>query len=1748
MKLMKRITTNLALGMALLGLAFVPAKALAGAIDLQAKGASYTATVAPSDALAEAKLYLVWGDRDYGNNPSEWPHPPVVLAETIGADGGTFSQTVTGIPAGSVVKALAGTTSQVDLLNGYVAMTAAQQYVDSGIPVKQVYGVDIDFQITGHSTSYASLISSACDQFTFGGYAGDDKLYLRYRNRHISDSAGDSIPLSVGARNEISLHSTGIWLNGSLCKEIPEDIRDKSVGGDDANIFIGTCAQRDRFMYANWYYVRFYDENGEQSANFIPAKSGSVYGLYESVSKRFCPNDGTGGAFSGDGTVTNQVSVFNFIDLAHAVYLVPGGVTLSYRATVPRDVYFDTGFAPNQDTRTVMDVTVQSTTEYWFGMWDNGFNDHAYAVGNDGGNVYTGYGNNGGGTVAPLSQGRKLIDFDHGKLIVDGGSPLHTRTLNTFQNVHSIYFFAQNRIGNPTYRDGQKTIVFHSCQIYDNGALVRDYVPCRALDGTVQLFNRMDGLTHPFSGSKAVLLSTLVPYGERGAAIDATAGDVTLTAEDIQDFAELSEVVKLGAGTAWFTGAEAYECAALTVQDGAIGFDKNDKDEFPSLTVGKLTLNGDLEIRLPEFLKAGTIDLLTAGEVVGGNIVLAEECKEGSGTTTRTLVKGVDGKFSVVIEGDPTGIPEDYEELPYIESDGTQYIDTEYIHKANTKVEAVVKVWRTTQVNGWAAIFGARKNSGDNNAFVFFSKSYNNNDSACYNRSGNQAQVFGFVYDEKATLTCEGTSASWTSASGKSGSGTSTGTADDGVNNMFIFNLNTAGEGELKADTSGCCLRLYSFKIWEGEALLHDYAPVRSAKGQLGLFDKMTGAFLTKAAGNDFTTAELPAANLKYLRSTGEQYIDLDYVHKASTRIEADVLVPSEQAKNRTDWHALFGARKGDWKSNAFIFFVKGGGGNTIYNRSGGQTSIDSIAFDERLTLVCDGVDARWTTVGGVTGSGKSEGSADDGANSMFLFDLNRAGAGGFDPDGSTSCATLYSFQISDNEGTSRTLVPYREEDTHGLKDMATGRMFANAKTVPFEYGLAYRADAENKAIELYDGDDFKAADIEGYTQIAKKSASTLNAAKVATLPSLAVEDGVWSLEDGAAATQTVTGDLTLAGGATLAFDLTADGNDRIAAGAIDLTNVTAENPVILKVTGVGGATILPNEEYEFVTSASISGGDASKFRIAGAAGSVVIGDNAIKIVGKNISQFVWTGNGANGDWSNPDNWEGGDVPCADLPVIFDTGDGGLTTMDLTGVTVRSVTFGSNAGSFKTEGESALCVSGGIYNDSSFQQSITAPLALGVAGNDLTIEAASPILIGGNCTVKAGKVIKSGAAELQIDPSVMQATNLLVGAGVFSLGPRFDFALAGTDREGIVTVADGAQFDFKYPEAAGDDNAKRNSLTDHKEFHIAGVGPDGAGALVNRSSGSRWAQFLGNVVLDDDATIGGTQRIDIRSGQETTMSGEGKTLTIKNTDTVTFYNARINLGKIVVVPGARMCFEGYQKNALGNPEYLAVAEGIELQDGTWLTLYNTNLDGAPVRVVENAKVELRAQSYWGTLSSPLEVCAGATASIVQVEGVSAITIAGSVVNNGTITKDSSNSNPLLLEGEYSGAGVIKVNHGTVELNEVFAAVADVGERETLAFPDLLSGSSSTKPEDGGARIVDQLKNIKVVAHATPKAGMYRLCPAGGLTPELAADIKVTVETAEGVPTLRPKPWTAVVKDGYLWVQNGNAGGMMIFVR
>ena len=161
---------------------------------------------------------------------------------------------------------------------------------------------------------------------------------------------------------------------------------------------------------------------------------------------------------------------------------LPASYTAVDYIVAPRDSYIDTGYKPNQDTRVVMDVTVQGVREYWFGCWDEDYNKGAFAFGNDGTGIYAGYGNQGGTFGSVIANGRHSVELDKNVVKVDGGATFKWAYDEDFGRegslANSLFLFAQNRKGTAKPGDGQGDIICHGCTISEGSVVKRDFVPC----------------------------------------------------------------------------------------------------------------------------------------------------------------------------------------------------------------------------------------------------------------------------------------------------------------------------------------------------------------------------------------------------------------------------------------------------------------------------------------------------------------------------------------------------------------------------------------------------------------------------------------------------------------------------------------------------------------------------------------------------------------------------------------------------------------------------------------------------------------------------------------------------------------------------------------------------------------------------------------------------------------------------------------------------------------------------------------------------------------------------------------------------------------------------------------------------------------------------------------------------------------------------------------------------------------------
>lgn len=152
--------------------------------------------------------------------------------------------------------------------------------------------------------------------------------------------------------------------------------------------------------------------------------------------------------------------------------------------------YINTGFKPNQDTRVVMDF--QFASEYSslganeiFGtrtsassktyaiQWNtaNNYFQHFY---------YNGYDNLSFGDF----EKRQIAELNRNMMYLDGVA--HERTYAAFQCDYPLYLSALNQAGTTNYF---AAIRIYSCKIYDNGALVRNYIPAKNSSGVIGLYD-----------------------------------------------------------------------------------------------------------------------------------------------------------------------------------------------------------------------------------------------------------------------------------------------------------------------------------------------------------------------------------------------------------------------------------------------------------------------------------------------------------------------------------------------------------------------------------------------------------------------------------------------------------------------------------------------------------------------------------------------------------------------------------------------------------------------------------------------------------------------------------------------------------------------------------------------------------------------------------------------------------------------------------------------------------------------------------------------------------------------------------------------------------------------------------------------------------------------------------------------------------------------------------------------------------
>jgi len=180
--------------------------------------------------------------------------------------------------------------------------------------------------------------------------------------------------------------------------------------------------------------------------------------------------------------------------------------------------------------------------------------------------------------------------------------------------------------------------------------------------------------------------------------------------------------------------------------------------------------------------------------------------------------------------------------LDYIESSGTQYIDTGFIPNQDTRV--VISAKFNTQPNSDAAIFGIR----NSNTMQFW----------CYWRNSEAKYAFRFGSSSTNNLVAATSTEQNTIDANKNvltigaNSATAAAATFTATYSMYLFAVNNAGSMQYPAS-----VKIYSCQIYNNETLVRDFVPCENESGEVGMYDKLNNVFYANAGTGVFTAGSV---------------------------------------------------------------------------------------------------------------------------------------------------------------------------------------------------------------------------------------------------------------------------------------------------------------------------------------------------------------------------------------------------------------------------------------------------------------------------------------------------------------------------------------------------------------------------------------------------------------------------------------------------------------------------------------------------------------------------------------------------------------------------------------------------------------------------------------------------------------------------------------------------------------------------
>ena len=370
-------------------------------------------------------------------------------------------------------------------------------------------------------------------------------------------------------------------------------------------------------------------------------------------------------------------------------------------------------------------------------------------------------------------------------------------------------------------------------------------------------------------------------------------------------------------------------------------------------------------------------------------------------------------------------LPSGYKRLKYIKATGTQWIDSGVVATQSIGFEIDFSTENAVSTSGHGTIFGV------------YTASKNRYEFGTYPDTSGGKFLYGGTINNPHLVSGSRIQISFlnnvlTTPNGSENISTQTFNTGE---TFAIFGRKGKNNGVLELSKTD----IYALKFYDNGTLVRDFIPCQKPDSTIGLWDDVNNVFYGNAGKGTFTAGPVIAiaANeseikkLKYIQSSGTQYIDTGIVPKNNTRVDADCDITYG-----TGWIMILGSYDQNkyfswWANGATIYAYYGTRNQSVAGENGKQT----LSANKNI----------WRAGSSVMSFSEVSFTAN---SSIYLFSVNNGG------NYSKASMKLYSCQIYDNDVLVRDFIAAKLSDgTVGLYDKLSGLLYINAGTGMFEAG-----------------------------------------------------------------------------------------------------------------------------------------------------------------------------------------------------------------------------------------------------------------------------------------------------------------------------------------------------------------------------------------------------------------------------------------------------------------------------------------------------------------------------------------------------------------------------------------------------------------------------------------------------------------------------------------------------------------------